>query len=104
MFTPLAATVVAATINPEPQDYGGLILLEHEPEPGLRFWTLWGHLDHASVRERHIGERLQAGAFVARLGDYAENGGWVPHVHLQLSTVRYDNVSIIPGVGEEAFV
>lgn len=104
MFTPLAATVVAATINPEPQDYGGLILLEHEPEPGMRFWTLWGHLDHASVRERCIGERLEAGAFVARLGDYAENGGWVPHVHLQLSTVPYEDVSIIPGVGEEAFV
>lgn len=104
MFTPLAATVVAATINPEPQDYGGLILLEHEPETGLRFWTLWGHLDHGSVRERHVGERLDAGSFVARLGDYAENGGWVPHVHLQLITVPYENVSIIPGVGEEAFV
>jgi 4-aminobutyrate aminotransferase-like enzyme/Ser/Thr protein kinase RdoA (MazF antagonist) len=104
MFTPLAATVVAATINPEPQDYGGLILLEHEPEPGLRFWTLWGHLDHASIRERRIGERLDAGSFVARLGDYAENGGWAPHVHLQLITVPYEDVSIIPGVGEEAFV
>ncbi|MCC2650903.1 MAG: aminotransferase class III-fold pyridoxal phosphate-dependent enzyme [Microvirga sp.] len=104
MFTPLAATVVAATINPEPQDYGGLILLEHEPEPGLRFWTLWGHLDHASIRERRVGERLDAGSFVARLGDYAENGGWVPHVHLQLTTVPYEDVSIIPGVGEETFV
>jgi 4-aminobutyrate aminotransferase-like enzyme/Ser/Thr protein kinase RdoA (MazF antagonist) len=104
MFTPLAATVVATTINPDPQDYGGLILLEHEPEPGLRFWTLWGHLDHASARERRIGERLEAGALVARLGDYAENGGWVPHIHLQLITVPYEDLSIIPGVGEEAFV
>jgi len=104
MFTPLAAKVVAATINPEPQDYGGLLLLEHEPEPDLRFWTLWGHLEHASVRERRIGERLEAGARVARLGDQAENGGWVPHVHLQLSTAAYDDVGIIPGVGEEAFV
>ena len=104
MYTPVAAKVVAATINPEPQDYGGLILLEHEPEPGLRFWSLWGHLDHASVRERRVGERLEAGAFVARLGDYAENGGWVPHVHLQLSTAHYEDVSIIPGVGEELFV
>lgn len=103
MFTPLAATVIAATIKPEPQDYGGLILLQHEPEPGLRFWTLWGHLDHASVRERRVGERLNAGSFVARLGDYAENGGWVPHVHLQLITVPYEDVGVIPGVGEEAF-
>jgi Ser/Thr protein kinase RdoA (MazF antagonist) len=95
MFTPLAAKVVAATINPEPQDYGGLLLLEHEPEPDLRFWTLWGHLEHASVRERRIGERLEAGARVARLGDQAENGGWVPHVHLQLSTAAYDDVGII---------
>ena len=104
MFTPLAGKVVAAAINPEPQDYGGLLLLEHEPEPNLRFWTLWGHLEHASVRERRIGERLEAGAFVARLGNEAENGGWVPHVHLQLTTAPYDDVGIIPGVGEEAFI
>lgn len=103
LYTPVAARVVAATINPEPQDYGGLILLEHEPEPGVRFQTLWGHLEHASVRERFVGEELPAGAFVARMGDYAENGGWVPHLHLQLITDPYDDVSIIPGVGEEAF-
>ncbi|MDJ1160000.1 aminotransferase class III-fold pyridoxal phosphate-dependent enzyme [Chelatococcus sp. SYSU_G07232] len=103
LYTPLAAKVVAATVNPAPQDYGGLLLLEHEPEPGLRFQTLWGHLDHASVRERRVGEELPAGAFVARLGDYAENGGWVPHLHLQLVASPYDDASIIPGVGEEAF-
>ena len=26
----------------------------------------WGHLDHTSVRERRVGERLDAGSFVAR--------------------------------------
>lgn len=103
VYTPLPAKVVAATINPAPQDYGGLLLLEHEPAPGVRFQTLWGHLDHASVLERRIGEELPAGALVARLGDYAENGGWLPHLHLQLITAPYDDASIIPGVGEEAF-
>ncbi len=103
LFTPLPAKVVAATINPAPQDYGGLLLLEHEPEPGLRFRSLWGHLDHASVRDRHVGEELPAGTCVARLGDYAENGGWIPHLHLQLVASDYDDVSVIPGVGEAAF-
>lgn len=101
LFTPLPAKVVAATINPQPQDYGGLIMLEHEPEPGLRFWTLWGHLDHASVGMHRVGDRLEAGDLVARLGDFAENGGWVPHLHLQIATVPYDDASAVPGVGEE---
>lgn len=104
LFAPLPGRVVAATINPEPQDYGGLIMLEHEPEAGMRFWTLWGHLDHASVAMHKVGDSLRAGDLVARLGDVAENGGWVPHLHLQLMTAPYENVSIVPGVGEEDFV
>jgi 4-aminobutyrate aminotransferase-like enzyme len=94
---------VAATINPTRQDYGGLVLLEHEPEPGLRFRSLWGHLGHASVRARTVGEMLPAGAEVARLGDFAENGGWVPHLHLQLVTGDGMRAQDLPGVGEPGF-
>jgi hypothetical protein len=54
MFTPLAGKVVAATINPEPQDYGGLILLKHEPEPDLRFWTPLGASRLISANESTI--------------------------------------------------
>ncbi|MCA0400328.1 MAG: aminotransferase class III-fold pyridoxal phosphate-dependent enzyme [Proteobacteria bacterium] len=102
MFTPLDGTVVGLTINPDPLDYGGLIMLAHEPEPGLRFLSLWGHLSHESVRVLSLGQKLKAGDRVAWLGDFPENGGWLPHIHLQLVVPPYADPSIVPGVGEAA--
>lgn len=100
LFTPLDAEVVGLTINPDPLDYGGLIMLAHEPVPGMRFLTLWGHLSHQSVRNLRLGQRLLAGDRVAWLGDFPENGGWLPHLHLQIVVPPYADVSGIPGVGE----
>lgn len=102
MFTPLDAIVVGLTINPDPLDYGGLIMLSHEPEPGVRFLSLWGHLSHQSVHTLKLGQKLKAGDRVAWLGDFSENGGWLPHIHLQLVVPAYDDPSVVPGVGEAA--
>ena len=34
-----------------------------------------------------------------------ENGGWLPHLHLQLIAYsRLDDITPIPGVGEEAYL
>ena len=103
VYLPLAGTVVTAVINAGAQDYGGLLVLAHEPEPGLVFHTLWGHLSHASVRARRVGERLPAGDELARLGAEAENGGWPPHLHLQILANGREDFSATPGVGEARF-
>ena len=101
LYAPVAGDVVVATIRPDAQDYGGLIVLRHEPEPGIVFHTLWGHLSHGSVRSRRVGEHIAAGGEVARLGAEAENGGWLPHLHLQIVLGNHADISDVPGVGEE---
>ena len=67
-------------------DYGGLLVVRHDG-----FWTLHGHLDPESLASGEV----RAGEEIARLGDATVNGGWEPHLHLQLFT---DLVSDLPGV------
>ena len=57
--------------------------------PSDLFFTLYGHLARASAAALAPGDRaLAAGAVVGHLGDESENGGWAPHLHLQLAHGR----------------
>ena len=54
------------------------------PPTACRFYTLYGHLVAASCRAPGARRALRRGDEVGRLGDEPENGGWPPHLHLQL--------------------
>ncbi|MEM6818247.1 MAG: aminotransferase class III-fold pyridoxal phosphate-dependent enzyme [Pseudomonadota bacterium] len=88
VHAPYDATVLSAEVCDAEFDYGGLIVLAHEPIPGIRFYTLYGHLQHASARALAPGDSIKAGEAFARLGAPAENGGWPPHIHFQVSTTE----------------
>jgi len=81
---PLAGHVVATRCLPDPLDYGGLVIVRHATDAGDVFETVWGHLAHAEVQALAVGQPLAAGQLFARLGTVHENGGWPPHVHVQL--------------------
>ncbi len=99
--TPLDGTVVDMFETDVPLDYGHAVLLRHEPEPGLAFHSLWGHLSARTLRERKIGETLSAGQIIGWMGPPAENGNWQPHVHIQLITFPMRAADVI-GAGEAA--
>ena len=86
VFAPLDATVHSVANNATDGDYGPTIILEHEPEPGLRFFTLYGHLARESLAGLVVGRAYAAGERLARLGDASVNGGWPPHLHFQVIT------------------
>ena len=65
---PLAGRVLSVAVNAAPLDYGPTLILEHAPEDAEPFWTLYGHLEAASVAGLSPGDALPAGAVVARLG------------------------------------
>jgi 4-aminobutyrate aminotransferase-like enzyme/Ser/Thr protein kinase RdoA (MazF antagonist) len=103
IYAPLDATVVETKIFDQALDYGGCVVLAHEPESGLVFRTLWGHLSHASVNRLHVGQKLCAGEQIGELGDFRENGQWIPHLHVQVLLPETDEPSSLPGVGEPEF-
>ena len=73
-------------------DYGPVIVLRHDvggAEP-LTFFTLYGHLDRASLAGLTPGKRIKKGDRFAALGAPPVNGDWWPHVHFQVITDMLD--------------
>jgi len=99
MLAPLDGTVRAVEFRPALRDWGGIVVLDHETGDGTRFHTLYGHLSKASTERLAPGDVLRRGDVVAELGDEGENGGWAPHLHLQLLTTDLGRGSDMHGVG-----
>lgn len=98
VFAPLDGVVHVADERALPLDYGGVILLKHLTDDGTEFFTLYGHLRRESFRGLRAGQRVARGEQLACLGDPAENGGWTPHLHLQIITDLLGLGSDFPGV------
>ncbi|MYH53172.1 MAG: aminotransferase class III-fold pyridoxal phosphate-dependent enzyme, partial [Gemmatimonadetes bacterium] len=84
VHAPLAGTVLAVADNDKPFDYGPTVILRHTTPDGAGFHTLYGHLDRATLDHLSPGDRVAPGDVIARLGDASVNGGWPPHLHLQV--------------------
>jgi len=98
VFAPLDGTVHAFADNRSPQDYGPIIVLRHETDDGTEFFTLYGHLSRKSLDDLAIGAPVKAGDRIATLGPAAVNGGWTPHLHLQILTDALGLGTDFPGV------
>ena len=91
IFAALDGVVERREHRDRPGDHGGLLVLRHRTGDGLPFWTLHGHLDPQTLAAGAV----RAGDEIARLGAPEVNGGWPPHLHLQLFT---DLVADLPGM------
>lgn len=91
VFAPLDGVVERRENRDLLGDYGGLLVIRHGNPAHPPFWTLHGHLDPETLASGEV----RAGDEIARLGTAEVNGGWEPHLHLQLFT---DLVSDLPGV------
>lgn len=104
-------TVYAFADNAEEGSYGPTIITQHTvalPEevgsnvPSLpqTVWVLHGHLSRTSLEGLAVGQSFRAGERIAWIGGEHENGGWAPHIHLQLS-VQEPESHDLPGVVHE---
>ena len=84
VHAPLAGEVIRVGWTPERLDYGGLVMLRHRTGAGDPFATLYGHLAREVCHTLAVGQQIGAGEVFAALGDRSENGGWPPHLHIQL--------------------
>ncbi len=84
VHAPIAGTVVAAEERPDMYDYGSVVILEHKTADGVAFRSLYGHLSFDSFSVA-VGDDVIAGEHLADFGEPHENGGWPPHLHLQVA-------------------
>ncbi|MBO6893090.1 MAG: aminotransferase class III-fold pyridoxal phosphate-dependent enzyme [Roseibium sp.] len=82
--------------------FGPTVLLEHETDDGVVFWTLYGHLSRRSCAKLEIGQTVEAGEAFAEFGQRSENGAWPPHLHFQIVTDHLGLEARMHGVGVRA--
>jgi 4-aminobutyrate aminotransferase-like enzyme/Ser/Thr protein kinase RdoA (MazF antagonist) len=98
VFAPLAGVVHALADNDADQDYGPVIILRHQTDEGIPFFTLYGHLSRESLDRLQPGQVLTAGEQVGTIGTPDVNGHWTPHLHLQLIADLLERDTDFPGV------
>ncbi len=99
VYAPLEGTVHSFQNNANICDYGPTIILEHKIHEELSFYTLYGHLTLDSLEGLEIGQKIEQGQEVCRIGDAPENGDWPPHLHFQIILDLLDKTGDFPGVG-----
>lgn len=93
VFAPLDGVVHAKAFNDAPLDYGPVVVLKHEG-----FFTLYGHLSAETLASIEVGDTVKAGQQFATLGAREVNGGWTPHLHMQVLLDDLDDACDFPGV------
>lgn len=98
VLAPLDGTVESARNNAGRLNYGPTVVLRHEiPGTDTRWYTLYGHLDESALALRS-GQRVPAGERIGAVGSPRVNGGWAPHLHLQIIADRVGYGEDFPGV------
>jgi murein DD-endopeptidase MepM/ murein hydrolase activator NlpD len=93
--------VICAVHQKEHKGYGGFIILKHTFS-AIEFHTLYGHLSENSTLKYKIGDFIKKGTDIGVLGNYEENGKWVPHLHFQIMLSLLDYQNDFPGVALES--
>jgi murein DD-endopeptidase MepM/ murein hydrolase activator NlpD len=76
-------TICYKADNNQPGNYGPTLVLQYMLN-NRELFALYGHLSRTR-NDSAVGERVQKSQQIAAVGSREENGGWVPHLHFQLS-------------------
>ena len=98
VFAPISGKIHSVQDNAGERDYGPTLILEHRIAEDLRFYSLYGHLDRASLTDWKSGREVAQGQQLGRIGPAPENGNWPPHLHFQLMLDLLGNEGDFPGV------
>lgn len=99
VFAPLDGKLFAKQNNAQERDYGPTLILEHQTEDGLPFYSLYGHLSPESLDlAPDIGKVVEAGQQIGWIGNRPDNGNWPPHLHFQVISDLLGNTGDFPGV------
>lgn len=83
IFAPLDGTIHSFAFNNNFGDYGATIILKHQLA-AIHFFTLYGHLSLADLKNISEGNEINNGELFAHFGKPEENGNWPPHLHFQV--------------------
>lgn len=98
LFAPFDGVVISSHDDELEKSYGPLLILKHTPTVDITFYTLYGHNDPEHVQKLKVGDEVKKGDRIAFIGNFPENGNWVPHLHFQIMTDLFGFENDFPGV------
>lgn len=101
VYAPLDGQLQSVQYNDNGLDYGYTIIMKHSIG-STTFYTLYGHLSDKELLNIRIGDVIQQGQCIARIGDPTTNGGWAPHLHFQIIHDLQNHIGDYPGVAYES--
>ncbi len=100
ILSPVAGVIHSFANNDNHLDYGNTIILTCADQSYTKH-LLFGHLSSDSLKGIEVGQMVQPGAVIAKIGGVSENGGWVPHLHLQCIHDLHGFIGDYPGIALE---
>lgn len=101
LYAPFTGIIHSIANHQTSGDYGPTLILQHQLQHEI-FYTLYGHLNLASIQNKKIGQIIPAGESFAAVGDSNINGHWPTHVHLQIIHQLAADADDYPGVVHES--
>jgi len=98
VYAPLDGTVFSVKNNAGERDYGPTVILKHQVNDQLTFYTLYGHLGLSVIHKIKKGDVIKKGSLFTRIGPPPENGNWPPHLHFQIMLDPLESKGDFPGV------
>lgn len=99
VHAPIGGVVHDAGESTSALGFGPTVVLRHETDDGVPFFTLYGHLDREALSLCPRGRAVSPGGQLGRIGTADVNGGWTPHVHFQLVADLLGLGRRVPGIG-----
>ena len=97
---PFDGIIHSFAFNGEIQDYGATIITYHQALENCPY-LLFGHLSRKDLEHIEVGIPVKKGMTIGHLGDRHDNGGWPPHLHIQVIVDIKDHFGDYPGVCSE---
>ncbi len=97
IYAPQSGLIHSFAYNDKELDYGYTLILQHN-FGGHKIHSLYGHLSSSHINQWQIGMTIKEGELIGHIGPKYENGGWAPHLHLQLIFDMEGMLGDYPGV------
>lgn len=83
IFAAFDGTIYSIQDNKGDDNYGPTIILKHNVNDELTFYTLYGHLSPIDNNLK-VGQAIKKGEQIATIGTFPQNGNWADHLHFQV--------------------
>lgn len=80
LYAAMAGVIHSMKFNDAKLDYGYCLIIRYDNGD----FMLYGHLSEYSIKQFKVGDAVVKGQCIGTIGDKMVNGGWEPHLHIQL--------------------